>query len=143
MTTIQKPRPDCVRSLTYKKRTGCGSLYVTISHPDEEYREIFATLGKTGGCAAAYAQSLTRMITLAVNCGAPLDRVCRQLDGVRCPQDSFHIPSCPQAVAQVITKVWIRKEVDNDVRPAVRPTGVGKDDDGGHIHEAGPESAHP
>jgi len=76
-------------------------MYVTVSS-DPAYHEVFAVLGKSGGCAAGFLESLGRIITLALNAGVPLEKIIKQLVGVRCPTDSEFLPSCPEAIARVL-----------------------------------------
>jgi ribonucleoside-diphosphate reductase alpha chain len=103
-------RPDSLKTLTIRKRTGCGNAYITITIPEEEYKEIFGLLGKQGGCGAAYMSSLTRMITLAWNSGAPLEKIAKQLDGTKCPHEGVVNPSCPQAIANVLRETQMESE---------------------------------
>ncbi len=99
-------RPEKLITETIKVKTGCGSMFVTITPKESEYKEVFAMLGKTGGCPACNVSSLTRTITVAINHGVPLDKLTKQLTGVRCPNDSEFLPSCPEAIARVIKSVW-------------------------------------
>ncbi len=101
-----KERPKVLQSLTYRKRTGCGNVYITISNDsNEEYKEIFCVLGKTGGCASAHMESLARIITEALNYGVPRERIIKHLLGINCPQSGGLNLSCPVAVAEVLKEV--------------------------------------
>ena len=59
-----KARPDSLETTTVKKRTGCGTMYITHTSPETEYHEIFAILGKTGGCAACNISSIHEILEL-------------------------------------------------------------------------------
>lgn len=96
-------RPAVLDTTTVEKKTGCGSAYITISLPGQGYFEIFALLGKSGGCPAAIMSSLTRTLTVAVNSGASKRKLIKQLIGTRCPNDGPGLVSCPQALAEVLT----------------------------------------
>jgi ribonucleoside-diphosphate reductase alpha chain len=109
-----KERPDQLETITVKKRTGCGTMYITYTHPESEYHEIFAILGKTGGCAACNISSLTRLMTVAWNSGASLKKLVKQIDGALCPHAGGLDLSCPQAIADVLKETHlVKKETFN------------------------------
>lgn len=102
-----RPRPAVVTGSTRAMRTGCGKLYVTINRDEGGPFELFATMGKAGGCAASQAEAIARLVSLAFRCGIPADEVMRQLRGIRCHQPAWEpggrqIVSCADAVAKAI-----------------------------------------
>lgn len=99
-------RPAHLATETHEIKTGCGTMYVTLSQPHEKYREVYATLGKSGGCAACYLEVISTLATEALNNRVSLEKVLHQFKGVRCPSDSNFTPSCPVAMGQVMQKVW-------------------------------------
>ncbi len=104
-----RPRPAVVTGSTRMVRTGCGKLYVTINQDEQGPFELFATMGKAGGCAASQAEAIARLVSLAFRCGIPADDVIRQLRGIRCHQPAWEaggerILSCADAVAKVIER---------------------------------------
>jgi ribonucleoside-diphosphate reductase alpha chain len=103
-------RESVLRGETREKITGCGSLYVTINEDDYGPREIFANMGKAGGCASASTEALGRLISLAFRYGAPPDKIAKQLKGIRC-----HVPlglgsnqvlSCPDAIGRALAEKY-------------------------------------
>lgn len=107
-TVLVKPdRPIVLGGITVKVLTGCGNMYVQLNWYRGRLFEVFATLGKVGGCAICQTESLTRSITLGLKCGIPLSEYVHQLRGVRCPEPvSFPkesaVLSCPDAVAKTL-----------------------------------------
>ena len=110
MTLTKRPRPKVTSGPTIRMETGCGHLYVTVCRDDSnELFEVFAHLGKTGGCAACQCEAITRQISLGMRCGVPIEEQVKQLTGIRCPnisgapehQDAY-LMSCPEAIAQAI-----------------------------------------
>lgn len=102
-----RQRTDIVTGATYAMNTGCGKLYVTINHDDEGPFEIFANMGKAGGCVASQAEAIARLVSLAFRCRVPSDEVVRQLKGIRCHRPAWEaggrqILSCADAVAKAI-----------------------------------------
>ncbi len=91
--------------------TGCGKLFVIMN--DDEYgpREVFANMGKAGGCASSNTEALGRLISLALKKGASAQEVVEQLKGIRC-----HVPygmgpnatlSCADAIGKAIERRYV------------------------------------
>ena len=103
---VRPSRSPVLRGETREKVTGCGSLYVTVNEDDFGPREIFANMGKAGGCASASTEAIGRLISLAFRYGVPPDKIVKQLRGIRC-----HVPlgfgpnqilSCPDAIGKAL-----------------------------------------
>jgi ribonucleoside-diphosphate reductase alpha chain len=103
-----RQRPTETRGAITKVSTGCGSLYITVAYDDKGIFEVFATLGKAGGCASAQLEATCRLITLALRSGVDVASVVKQLKGIRCPsiawEDGKAILSCADAIAGVLEK---------------------------------------
>jgi ribonucleoside-diphosphate reductase alpha chain len=103
-----RKRPTETKGTVTKVNTGCGSIYVTVAYDDQGIFEVFATLGKSGGCASAQLEATCRLITLALRCGVDVASVVKQLKGIRCPsiawEEGKSILSCADAIASVLEK---------------------------------------
>lgn len=104
-------RAGVLRGETREKITGCGSLYVTVNEDDLGPREVFANMGKAGGCASASTEAMGRLISLAFRYGASPEKIVKQLKGIRC-----HVPlglgprqilSCPDAIGKAIADKYL------------------------------------
>jgi len=103
-----RKRPTETRGTITKVNTGCGSLYITVAYDSKGIFEVFATLGKSGGCASAQLEATCRLITLALRSGIDVASVVKQLKGIRCPsiawEEGKSILSCADAIASVLEK---------------------------------------
>ncbi|MDM8008599.1 MAG: TSCPD domain-containing protein, partial [Phycisphaerae bacterium] len=84
-----RPRNEITWGATRKMATGCGSLYVTINEDENGLFEVFAAMGKGGGCAASQTEAVSRLISLALRSGIDKDQIIKQIKGVRCPNQAW------------------------------------------------------
>jgi len=107
-------RPKVLEGKTHRVNTGCGKLYITCNLHEGKPFEIFAKLGKAGGCSACTTEALTRVISVGLRAGVDLTEYYETLVNIGCVSPTFHegtkIASCPDAIAQVL-KEYIPEEV--------------------------------
>jgi ribonucleoside-diphosphate reductase alpha chain len=115
-----RPRPEKTSGITQRVNTGCGHLYVTVNKDEHGFCEVFAQMGKAGGCAYSQIEATGRLISLALRSGVKAEYIVRQLMGIRCPsptwQNGDQVLSCADAVAKVLnrlagTNITERKDV--------------------------------
>jgi len=96
-------RPQSIRGVTERVRTGHGNMYVTINFDEEGTPfEVFGNLGKAGGCDSAQLEAISRLVSLALRSGLDPEIVIEQLRGITCCpawDDGTLVRSGPDAVA--------------------------------------------
>ena len=117
---VPRARPQRTCGVTERISTGCGKLYVTINSDDQGTCEVFAQMGKTGGCASSQIEAAGRLISLALRSGIKVDAIIKQMAGIRCPspawQNSKMVLSCPDAMAQVLKRVTMTADPQETTR---------------------------
>jgi ribonucleoside-diphosphate reductase alpha chain len=107
-------RPKETQGTTTRVETGCGHLYVTVGKDNGNIIEVFATLGKAGGCAKAQGEAITRALTLGLKYGIPVEEFIKEFDNIRCPSPAIsereQIYSCADAIAKVLKKEVKKKD---------------------------------
>ena len=104
---VPRPRDRVISGITIETRTGCGDLYVTINEDGRGNAfEVFAQLGKSGGCAASQTEAIGRLTSLCLRSGISWQQVVKQLKSITCDRSygfgKEKILSCADAVAKAI-----------------------------------------
>jgi ribonucleoside-diphosphate reductase alpha chain len=112
IATTRPSRPELLTGETQRMETGCGKLFVIMNDDEFGPREVFANMGKAGGCASSNPEALGRLISLALKKGASTEEVTEQLKGIRC-----HAPyglgpnatlSCADAIGKALERRYVR-----------------------------------
>ena len=129
-----RPRPEVTRGITEKVVIGCGNLYVTVNYDDDGICEVFANLGRAGGCPSQ-SEATSRLISTALRSGLEVNAIIEQLKGIRCHStlrqralnNNIKVLSCPDAIGKVLEKVAkikaeedAKKSVDEYSRPIAK-----------------------
>lgn len=100
----RKERPDVIYGNTRLMKTGCGNLYVTINEYEDKPFEVFATLGKAGGCGSAQCESIGRSISVGLQGEIAIEEYINSLRGIKCSETPKGIPkySCADAMSKAM-----------------------------------------
>jgi len=130
-TGIIRPRdrPKMITGVTGRVDSGCGALYVTINQDKFGPFEMFANLGKGGGCAAAQIEALARLASLAMRSGIDPWQIVKQLKGIRCPNPKAaplgmadeSILSCPDGMGKSLERYLMGKSVSIEEEMTTSP----------------------
>jgi ribonucleoside-diphosphate reductase alpha chain len=119
-----RARPTVTSGVTEKITVGCGqSIYVTINEDQAGLFEVFATMGKSGGCMASQSEAIGRLISLALRSGIDTDAIIRQLEGIRCPAPAWQEGNIILSCADAIGKSMHRYISDNSTKGSVTLSG--------------------
>jgi ribonucleoside-diphosphate reductase alpha chain len=111
IATTRPSRPKLLSGQTERMETGCGKLFIIMNDDELGPREVFANMGKAGGCASSNTEALGRLISLALKKGAAPGEIVEQLKGIRC-----HVPyglgpnatlSCADAIGKALERRYI------------------------------------
>ena len=99
-------RPNSTTGITRRIRTGEGTLYITINEDENGLCEVFTTIGKAGGNAAAQSEAISRLISLALRSGVDPLAIIKQLKGISGPnptwEDGRLVLSTPDAIGKAL-----------------------------------------
>ena len=111
-----RQRPQSIRGVTERVRTGHGNMYVTINFDDADTPfELFGNLGKAGGCDSAQLEAISRLVSLALRSGIEPDTVIEQLRGITCCpawDEGTLVRSGPDAVALALQRHTVGHDED-------------------------------
>ena len=97
-------RPNTTIGTTRRIRTGEGTLYITINEDENGLCEVFTTIGKAGGNAAAQSEAISRLISLSLRSGVDPNAIIKQFKGISGPnptwEDGRLILSTPDAIGK-------------------------------------------
>ena len=103
-------RPEVINGDTRCIITGCGNIYLTINDVDLKPFEVFAEIGKAGGCADAQTEAIGRLVSGWLRSGGDVKEIISQLKGIMCHHvvkdelGNIVKPSCADAVAKALEK---------------------------------------
>ena len=113
-TLTERVRPQQMKGITERIRTGHGNMFITINF-DEDGKpfEVFTTLGKAGGCDSAQLEAISRLASLALRSGIDARAVVDHLKGITCCpawDSGVLVHSAPDAVALALEKHALGEE---------------------------------
>jgi len=131
---ISFERPRLMEGKTLKLKLPQGALYLTANLVDGELKEVFVTLGKSGGDEKADAEALGRLISLYLQHGGDAQSVVSTLKGIKGKYVSWdegtQLLSIPDAIAKALELLTLNHVVKESAIPLqaegskMRPLGA-------------------
>jgi ribonucleoside-diphosphate reductase alpha chain len=114
-------RPRMMEGKTLKLRLPQGGLYLTANLVNGELKEVFVTLGKSGGDEKADAEALGRLISLYLQHGGDINSVISTLKGIKGKYVSWdegtQLLSIPDAIAKALELLTLNHVVKESSVP--------------------------
>lgn len=135
--TKPRHRPSVTYGYTEQIQTGEGTLYLTINEDNMGLCEVFCSIGKQGGAAAAQSEAIGRLISLALRSNVDPPQIVKQLKGIMGPNPVWHegelIRSIPDAIGRGLDR-YLQKKTNPQVElpltiSDLSPTNPENDDD--------------
>ena len=106
---VPAERPDTMYGLTENIPTGYGVMYVTVNFDAETNKpsELFTAIGKAGGSEPAHLEGLSRMVSMNLRQGFPVESIVNQLRGITSEPVKYKgmvIRSAEDGIAKVLLK---------------------------------------
>jgi ribonucleoside-diphosphate reductase alpha chain len=123
LKVMPRQRPTVTYGYTEKVETGCGNLYVTINADQFGPCELFASMGKAGGCAASQLDGQARLISMSLRSNVDPRSIVKQLKGMRCPSPAMlptkggKVLSCSDALAKVLERYMAQYKIHQQEIP--------------------------
>jgi ribonucleoside-diphosphate reductase alpha chain len=127
LARMPRRRPERTFGVTERIRTGEGNLYVTINEDENGLCEVFTTIGKAGGNAAAQSEAISRLISLALRSGIEPREIVDHLKGISGPTvvwdgNGGQILSTPDAIGKALEHYLDHREEYTQYRQALTHT---------------------
>ncbi len=101
-------RPEKIATVTYKVETGCGKMYIRITHKDGKPFEIFPELGKAGGCVFHWTEAVGKCTSIMLRIGVDPAMLVFFLQDLQCGRPhgmiGKRVLSCTDAIARTLEK---------------------------------------
>jgi ribonucleoside-diphosphate reductase alpha chain len=114
-------RPRLMEGRTVKLRLPQGGLYLTANLVNGELKEVFVTLGKSGGDEKADAEALGRLISLYLQHGGDVKSVISTLKGIKGKYVSWdegtQLQSIPDAIGKALELLTLNHVVKESEFP--------------------------
>ncbi|MBT9175616.1 MAG: hypothetical protein DDT22_01300 [candidate division WS2 bacterium] len=106
---MKQARPELLLGTTHRRKTGCGSIYVTVNKFQGKPFEVFISGAKAGVCSQVMCSSLGVVISLYLRNGCSWEELVKGLKGITCMAQG-EMKSCTDAIARAIEESMSVKE---------------------------------
>ena len=125
-------RPSKLTANIYALETGNGKMYVTVSDYQGKPLEVFINLGKSGQAFNTFAESVGRLISIALQKGVSVEDISKTLIGINSDRATWfrfeetdkkpvQILSIPDGVAQLLTRYYSGRSYGGELSGEICP----------------------
>ena len=125
-------RPSILSANTYAVETGNGKMYVTISDYKGKPLEVFINLGKSGQVFNNFAESVGRLISIALQRGVSVEDISKTLIGINSDKVTWfrfeetdkkpiQILSMPDGVAKLLNRYYSGRSYSGELSSELCP----------------------
>jgi ribonucleoside-diphosphate reductase alpha chain len=128
--SMREMLPSRRPSWTQHVRIGGQSVYMTVGeYPDGRPGEIFLDMAKTGTLLRGVMDSLARMVSIALQCGAGIEVIIHALRGLVYPPDglvegSDYVQECSSVTDWIASELEARYMHEQLSERYMRPTDI-------------------
>ncbi len=120
-------RPAKLPSFVHKIETGNGQMYVTVSEYQGKPLEVFVNLGKSGQILNTLTEALSRVMSIALQQGVPLEEITKTLVGINSDKPTWfrfedsdarptQILSIPDGLAKLLERYYSGIKLDEEIK---------------------------
>jgi hypothetical protein len=113
-TVVTNPRKSekVSRSSTLKLKSGCGSIFITVTYDKNNVPyDVYLTKGKGGQCLKSWCEALGKSISIGLHYHVPISYYIDTLKGIRCPSplvaanEDNSVWSCSDAISKALEEL--------------------------------------
>jgi len=119
-------RPAKLPSFVHKIETGNGQMYVTVSEYQGKPLEVFVNLGKSGQLLNTLTEALSRVTSIALQQGVPVEEITKTLMGLNSDKPTWfrfedsdkkptQILSIPDGLAKLLDRYYSGKQYEGEL----------------------------
>lgn len=119
-------RPNKLPSFVHKIETGNGQMYVTVAEYQGKPLEVFVNLGKSGQILNTLTEALSRVMSIALQQGVPLEEITKTLVGINSDKPTWfrfedsdarptQILSIPDGLAKLLERYYSGIKTDGEI----------------------------
>lgn len=125
-------RPSKLSSITYKMDTGNGRMYITVADYKGAPLEVFINVGKSGQILNTFSEALSRVISIALQQGVPMEEISKTLIGINSDKPTWfrfeetdkkptQILSIPDGIAKLLSRYYAGTRYEGDLSGELCP----------------------
>ena len=96
-------------AVSVSEETGCGKIYVIMSHQEGKLSRIHISLGKSGSCASTHLLTLQEVINKLITLGCLTEDIIKAINGHTCHKGNCCVNHVANAIEYFMAMFPIKK----------------------------------